>query len=637
LKRVPGFGLVPTVALLAAGFIVALSFVVLHRLVTEDREGAIAEAAREARLVATEVLGPHLARPGGHVRMKAALDGYLADSPSHVDGLEILDPSGRVLYSHGRTPPGPRPGHLRAAVRGRTVHTVSAGPRGQTLHVLVPLDGNGRTTRLVRFVMAYDSVMSRSTTQATTLYLLLGDLVLVLGTVLALLLCFYRMAQTLREQSARNVHQALHDELTGLPNRALFRDRTEQAIARAHRDGRRAAVMIMDLDRFKEVNDTLGHHHGDLLLQEIGKRLRTLLREVDTIARFGGDEFAILLEDVDRVESALEVANKIRGAVGRSLVLGGFELSVDASIGIAFYPSHARDFNKLLQRADVAMYTAKARATGCEVYAEDRDHHSPDRLALAHSLKSAIESNELALHYQPKVDMQTGAADSVEALVRWQHPALGLVSPSEFITLAENAGLMGALTTWVLNAALRQLRAWSDQGLDTTVAVNISVRNLADEGLPEVISSLLQRYRVQASSLELEITESAVMADPARSIEILERLRALGCRITIDDFGTGHSSLAYLQRLPVTGLKIDRSFVANMLASTSDFMIVRSTIDLGRNLGLEVVAEGVEDAETWTALRELGCRYAQGYWSGRSTPPEQIPWLLNLVGTPALA
>jgi diguanylate cyclase (GGDEF)-like protein len=592
--------------------------------------------------VAAGIVMPHMDPAGGEVdrgRAKAIDDGlrhYLQETPSPISGVQVLRRSGRRLYSFGAqvtTPSSTQ--RLRGALRGRTVRTVTGGSAAPRLEVLIPL-GGGPSRGAVRILMAYDDVLSQARSQASTLYLLVGELVLVLATVLALLLCFYRMAQSLRTQSARNVHQALHDELTGLPNRTLFRDRTEQAISRARRSGDRAAVMIMDLDRFKEVNDTLGHHLGDLLLQEVSKRMRDRLREIDTIARFGGDEFAILLENVEHPDAALDVANEIRSAVSEPLVLGEFELSIDASIGIALYPGHAADFNKLLQRADIAMYSAKSGGTGCELYVAERDHHSPDRLALAHALKRAIDT-ELLLHYQPKVDMRTGTPGSVEALVRWQHPALGLVSPDEFIPVAEQAGLMGRVTAWVMNEALRQTRKWRAEGLDLPIAINMSVRNLADRDLAERISFLLRKYDIPARSLELEITESAIMDDPQLSVETVRKLRALGCKVTIDDFGTGQSSLAYLHKLPVTGLKIDKSLVANMLSSDSDLTIVRSTIDLGRNLGLEVVAEGVEDEATWTALRDLGCHFAQGYWSGRAMPADQVPWLLRLVEAPALA
>jgi diguanylate cyclase (GGDEF)-like protein len=646
LKRVLGFGAVPVVALLATGLIIALSFVVLQRFVGENREQAISEAVKEARLVAAGIVMPHIGpvtvgRQAGDARAAAIDEGlrhYLQETPSPISSVQVVHRSGRPLYSYGPavTTTSPARGRLDGALRGRAVSTLTRSSAASNLEVLVPLGGDP-SPGAVRILMAYDDVLSQARSQASTLYLLVGELILVLATVLALLLCFYRMALSLRTQSARNVHQALHDELTGLPNRSLFRDRTEQAISRARRSGDTAAVMIMDLDRFKEVNDTLGHHLGDLLLQEVGRRMRERLREVDTIARFGGDEFAILLENVEHPGAALDVANKIRSAVSEPLVLGDFELSVDASIGIAFYPAHATDFNKLLQRADIAMYSAKSSGTGCELYVAERDHYSPDRLALAHALKGAIDTDELLLHYQPKVDMRTGAPGSVEALVRWQHPALGLVGPDEFIPVAEQAGLMGRLTDWVMNEALRQTRKWRAEGLDVPIAINMSVRNLADGDLAERISFLLRKYGVSATSLELEITESAIMDDPQLSVDTVRKLRALGCKVTIDDFGTGQSSLAYLHKLPVTGLKIDKSLVANMLSSDSDLTIVRSTIDLGRNLGLDVVAEGVEDEATWTALRDLGCHYAQGYWSGRSTPADQLPWLLRLVEAPAFA
>jgi diguanylate cyclase (GGDEF)-like protein len=466
------------------------------------------------------------------------------------------------------------------------------------------------------------------------LYLFIGGLALLSGTEFVLVVYLYSANRILRRESTDHVHRALHDSLTGLPNRTLFRDRTEHAITRARRDRGCVAVMLMDLDRFKEVNDTLGHHHGDQLLQEIAKRLRALLRAADTVSRLGGDEFVILLEGNTQLESAVKIAGQIRETVGRPLVLGGLEISVDASIGVALFPSHASNFNWLLQRADIAMYRAKTAGTGCEVYVAEQDHHSPDRLALAHALKRAIQEDELTLHYQPKVDMQTERAVCVEALVRWEHPGLGFIAPDEFIPIAENAGLMGILTRRVLNASLRQVSQWRKDGLDIPVAVNVSVRNLVDSDLPETVAALLARYGLSGSSLELEITETAVMSDPLASVEVLQKLKVLGCKVTIDDFGTGHSSLAYLQRLPVTGLKIDKTFIDKMLAGEGEIAIVRSTIDLGRSLGLLVAAEGIEDADTWNALKELGCPLAQGYLSGKPVPGDQLPWLLKLKEAP---
>jgi len=423
-------------------------------------------------------------------------------------------------------------------------------------------------------------------------------------------------------------HAATHDALTGLPNRTLLRDRTGQAIRQADRDLVPAALLLLDLDRFKEVNDTLGHHYGDQLLLQVGERLRRALREVDTVARLGGDEFAVLLPKIATGEGAVAVANKLQTALEEPFALEGLSLDVEASIGVALYPDHAADADELLQRADIAMYTAKQTHAGFVLFDPKLDQHSPRRLALLGELRRAIEQQQLVLHYQPKVDAHTGRVLGVEALVRWQHPEHGLVPPDEFIPLAERTGLIAPLTHYVMDAALRQCRAWQQAGHELSVAVNISARRLLDLAFPEEVAGLLAAWQVPARQLVLEITESTIMADPAHALQILGRLNTMGVQLAIDDFGTGYSSLAYLKTLPVHELKVDRSFVTQMTSNASDAVIVRSTVDLGRNLGLRVVAEGVEDQTTWRELDALGCDAIQGYHVSRPVPADDLTsWL----------
>ena len=431
----------------------------------------------------------------------------------------------------------------------------------------------------------------------------------------------------LLRQAAASSHQALHDALTGLPNRDLFADRLGQALRTADRELQPAALLLLDLDRFKDVNDTLGHHHGDQLLCEVGGRLRGALRQVDTVARLGGDEFAVLVPGAD-ADGAAAVADKLRTALQSPLTLDGVMLDVDASIGIAVYPDHGDDTTELLRHADVAMYAAKHAHAGFMVYDPTVDQHSPRRLALLGGLRRALERDELLLHYQPKADVQSGRVLGAEALVRWQHPEHGLLGPDEFIPLAERTGLIHPLTRWVLEAALRQAAAWHRAGHRLSVAVNVSTRCLLDRGLPDEVAELLAAWEVPAGSLVLEVTESAVMADPSRALDVLGRLHAMGVRLALDDFGTGYSSMAYLKALPVDELKVDRSFVGEMVTSPSDSMIVRSTIDLGHNLGLRVVAEGVESQDAWRQLEALGCDTAQGYYLGRPMPAADLEhWL----------
>jgi diguanylate cyclase (GGDEF)-like protein len=427
-----------------------------------------------------------------------------------------------------------------------------------------------------------------------------------------------------QRQALLNEHQALHDALTGLPNRLLLRDRIEQAIRVAERDATPLAVMLMDLDHFKEINDTLGHHHGDLLLGEVGKRLCETLRNSDTVARLGGDEFAILLPGAPNHALGASLAEKVSTALKRPFDVGGLGLEVGVSIGVAFYPEHGEDVDTLIQRADIAMYVAKETRSGYEVFTPKQDKYSPRRLQLASELRQAIENHELIPHYQPKVDMATGVVHGLEALMRWQHPTKGLIHPAEFIPIAEHTGLISPATVHILDASLRQCREWRDTGLDVTVAVNLSARSLLDTRLPERIGELLEAARVPAAALELEITESMIMADPARAAVILSRLSAMGVSLAIDDFGTGYSSLAHLKRLPVDEIKIDKSFVLNMASDKSDAVIVRSTIELARNLGLRVVAEGVESEQVWNQLLEFECDLAQGFYLSRPMPPGDV-------------
>ncbi len=435
---------------------------------------------------------------------------------------------------------------------------------------------------------------------------------------------------TERQQAAAALeHQALHDALTGLPNRTLLHDRLQQQTLQAQREGTSVALLVMDLDRFKEVNDTLGHYYGDLLLRELGQRLQNTLRSVDTVARLGGDEFAVLLPRAS-AEDAAQTAQRLIVAVEKAFNVGGHPVEVGASVGIAICPDNGTDPGVLLRRADVAMYVAKRNQLGVSTYSPDQDQHSPDRLALMAELRAAIEEDQLELHYQPKVDFATGTVSGAEALVRWRHPQRGLVPPDEFIPLAEQSGQVKALSRWVLDHALRQARQWSSSGLSLGVAVNLSMRDLHDPALPDTVASLLARWQVDPATLTVEITESTLMADPVQALEIVRRLSRMGVHIAIDDFGTGYSSLAYLKRLPVDELKVDRAFVRHIASDSHDAAIVRSTIGLAHDLGLSVVAEGIEDQDSWNVLHTLGCDRAQGYFVSRPLAATDFTaWLAN--------
>jgi diguanylate cyclase (GGDEF)-like protein len=453
-----------------------------------------------------------------------------------------------------------------------------------------------------------------------------------LGLIPLLILPMFAVYKSASTSLARE-HDALHDALTGLPNRILFRDRVEQAAARARRNGGLFAVMIVDLDGFKEVNDTLGHHVGDVLLQRVATRLQATLREGDTVSRLGGDEFAVLVPELYEENDAGEAAHRLLSGLTEPFELQDLTLGLQASVGIACYPDHGEEVDTLMQRADVAMYTAKRLHTGCELYVPNKDHSSRRRLKLTGELRGAINDEQLILHYQPKARLADGAVTSVEALVRWTHPGFGVVGPSEFIPLAEQSGVMRPLTSHVLAQALAQWRRWHEEGMDLGIAVNLSAQNFHDLRLPDEIGELLERWRVPARFLQLEITESMLIADPMRAEGVLGRLAAMDLRLEIDDFGTGYSSLAYLKRLPVHGIKIDKSFVQHLAEDENDEVIVRSTIDLARNLGLEVVAEGVESAESFERLRRFGCDYAQGFYLSRPLPAEVFErWFQRIHG-----
>lgn len=426
---------------------------------------------------------------------------------------------------------------------------------------------------------------------------------------------------------------ATTDALTGLPNRVLLLERIKEALPRAEREGCGMALLMLDLDRFKEVNDTLGHQLGDQLLQQVGVRLRQAVEATETVARLGGDEFAVFFATSDQ-DKAQQVALRLSAALEEPFLVEGYPLLVEVSIGAALYPAHGSDPLTLLRRADVAMYAAKQRHEEYALYDAQHDQNTPRRLALLGDLRKAIATQELRLYYQPKAEVRTGLVKSVEALVRWQHPTLGFIPPDQFIPLAEQTGLIMPLTRWVLETAIQQCRQWLDSGLDIGIAVNLSMWNLRDTNLPDTIAALLMRYKVPPHLLCVEITESAVMTDTEHTLQVLNRLFASGILIAIDDYGTGYASLSYLKRLPADELKIDRAFVQHVTTDSTDQAIVRSTVDMAHSMGLQVVAEGVEDLETWNMLETLGCDIVQGYYLSRPVPAQTLePWLVERRAT----
>jgi diguanylate cyclase (GGDEF)-like protein len=415
--------------------------------------------------------------------------------------------------------------------------------------------------------------------------------------------------------------QATTDDLTGLPNRRHLDRSLHERLEVARLRGTSVALLLIDLDGFKELNDTLGHRAGDLVLEQIGPRLRAVLRAGDELARLGGDEFAVVLSDAADAEP---VGRRMRQALEAGLTVDGIDVRIGASIGIALFPEHGEDAETLLQRADVAMYQAKAARSGHAFYERDRDRHSRERLELIGELRDAIGTEQIILHFQPKLDLDSGRIDDVEALVRWMHPDRGLIHPETFLPLVEDAGLMADLTRTVLEQALNQVMLWRGEGRVLSVAVNLSASSLVDLDLPNQVAGMLSARGIPPESLELEITEDFLMADRQRAREILGALRRHGVRVAVDDFGTGYSSLAYLKELPIDELKLDKSFVTGMMLDDRAQAIVRSTIELAHSLGLRMVAEGVEDAGTARQLAEAGCDLEQGWFYAKAMPAEQF-------------
>ncbi|MFE9373173.1 putative bifunctional diguanylate cyclase/phosphodiesterase [Streptomyces sp. NPDC006711] len=422
--------------------------------------------------------------------------------------------------------------------------------------------------------------------------------------------------------------EQLRDPLTGLPNRQWLLERTWAALEQAENSATRSALVLIDLDRFRSVNDTLGHLAGDRLLLQIAERLKTALPRGAEAARLGGDEFAVLLPVCESATGAMRTARALVAELSSPLDLDGLTLVLEASAGVALYPDHALDAEGLLRRADIAMYQAKRDRTGVEVYESKRDSNTPDRLGLLGDLRRALDAGDVELHYQPKVRFD-GQVAGLEALVRWVHPERGRVAPDEFIAIAESSGLMPHLTEYVLDTALAQVARWRAQGLFVPVAVNVSPRDVHTPGFAGAVAARLARHGVPAGALQLEITEHVLLEDPQRAADTLAGLTSHGVKMSLDDFGTGYSSLVHLRRLPVSELKIDRSFVARLAVDHEDAEIVRCTVDLAHSLGLLVVAEGVEDDETWERLRGLGCDAVQGWLVAAAMPPaEATAWLL---------
>ena len=598
-----------------------------YMIARDIRSNAIDRAAHSGELLVRtavdDAIGGDAPGDGFTAATSNRLDG-IADrgrADHSLQGLIVRNARGAVVYSSLE-------GAVETSGEVPRAATARATVTSTTIAVTVPLGGAERPQRWaaaeIRLPFAPVGVSIAAQKWRLAMWMALAFVAL-FSVVLAVATKVFR---GLWRQVEQHQFDALHDPLTRLPNRTLFNDRADQRARERRRDGHDAAVMLVDLDRFKEVNDTLGHRSGDLLLAEVARRLSARLRNSDTVARLGGDEFGILLPIVDGTDGATRVVEALRKSIAAPFVIDGVSLTIGASVGVAMMDEHGHGAETLLQRADRAMYQAKKNRSGHAFYDPSLAGDERDDLALVSDLRRAIARGELRLHYQPKAQLSNSDICSVEALVRWQHPERGLLAPNLFVPLAERSGLIRQLTYWVLDEAMRQTREWADEGRGLKVAVNLSQQSLLDESMPGEIARVLERQRVPARALEIEITESALVSDLGAANAALTKLHEMGITLSIDDYGTGHSSLAHVRGLPISCIKIDRSFVSGMLVDAKDATIVRSTIELARDLGIGVVAEGVETMEEWDALVELGCLVAQGYLISPPKPgPELGQWL----------
>jgi diguanylate cyclase (GGDEF)-like protein len=641
------------VALLSLVPILALGLVLARVLQNQIEQRTLADADQSAQLVARLGVQPWLTprdlQEGLSAQSIHKLDVQLrARSVSDLARIKIWSAAGRIVYSDdhaliGRTL-GAGDDDLHDALAGKpdpaevvtpAPHTETASEvgLGRLVEVYVPLrfSSSGPPAGAFEIYLSYKPIAATVGHDEHTIALLVFLGLALLWAIL------YRIvvsaSKRLRRQAEENDRLARYDPLTGLPNRTLFRERATGAIERAGAGEESVAVLLLDLDAFKQINDTLGHGAGDAVLREVATRLRAEFDPETLLARLGNDEYAILQIGTGGVEGALTLAASVQSALQAPVIFDGVALNVEASIGIALVPAHAHSADELLQRADMALDRARSRRGRVEVYSPEHHRSGAERLALLGEVRPALERGEFRLFYQPQIALRTGRVTGVEALLRWRHPERGMIPPLQFISLIEQTALVGPLTLHVIDLALRQSAVWREAGLELGMSVNLSARNLHDPELPEQIASLLARHSIPAAALTLEVTESAAMADPATAVGVLEALRELGAGVSIDDFGSGNASIAYLAKLPVGELKIDRSFVTPMCESARDEAIVRTTIDLARHLGLHVVAEGIETADVCERLAEMGCDIGQGYLISRPAPAAELtPWLIGRAG-----
>ena len=643
---------------LSAVLVIALGVAAGYVLQSSIRSRTIADAIRSTEVLTAAGIRP-LIMPEDLQRnflpldpaRNAELDETLGRSLSAngIVRLKLWNRAHWLVYSDNsalRARWFPSDSTLELAFEGRTVGNETSLSRpedleerdlGKLLQVYVPLRVDaansftgavdGKVVGAFEIYLSYAPIAATIRTDTLRLFKTLG-----LGLVI-LYLGLFRLMQSasrrLRKQAAENRHQALHDALTGLPNRVLLRDRIDQSIAQAKRNGTVASVLLLDIDRFKELNDAVGHVLGDQLLVAIGDRLRQRSRASDSTARLGGDEFAILLPNLENAADATLVADDIVALLDEPFDVNGISVDVRASIGIASSPDHGDDADTLLRHADVAMYAAKQAHTGIEAYRASVDHYRPERLSLAADIRRAMDADELVLYYQPKLDLATNRVTGCEALVRWAHPERGILAPGLFMPVVESTELIKPLTLHLIDKAMGFANSMRAHGHDLHIAVNLSARSTVDLRLPEQVAQITARHDLPIDTLELELTESAVLDNPMRAKSVLESLAALGIPISVDDFGTGYASISYLTELPIATLKIDRSFVHDVITNPKSEAVVSFTVSLAASLGLNVVAEGVEDLDTLHALRRLGCDQIQGYVVSRPLPGDDLRALLD--------
>jgi diguanylate cyclase (GGDEF)-like protein len=619
----------------------ALILVVVHQFTLAQAQRS---AGQQAGLVASAVLQRDVSARDLAGRVSASRRRHL-DAVFHryvlsedVVALSLVRKDGLVTYSTDHRVIGTiASGALAAeATAGTIVSRVSSAnterrTHAKTLETYAPVGPNTRGGAALidqSYAPIEGSARSAELRVGAVLEALLISLVVLFVPLLV------RVTRRIRGQIERIHRQAFYDNLTDLPNRVHLFERLELAVTRSTETGRQLAVLLLDLDRFREINETLGHGAGDVVLRETGARLESAVGDTMLVGRLGGDEFAVITEygSEDEVDAR---AQDLRTVVEPPLRIGDVQLAVEATVGIALFPSDSGDADTLLKHAEVAMHTAKQWRVATLAYSPAVDPHDPEQIGLVAELRVGVENGELRLHYQPKVNLQTGGIVGFEALAYWQHPKRGLLPPGAFVPVAERTGAIRHISRAVLNDVVKQLAEWKNVGGDFSVAVNLTAIDLLDLNLPRRLEALLRRHRVAPRRLCIELTESAVMADPERAQSTLQRIAATGVRVAIDDFGTGHSALAYLKSLPAHELKVDKSFVSGMTISRQDRMIVLATITLAQSLGLRVVAEGVESVEVHNALKAIGCDYGQGYLYGRPSPLEDVVSLLPQDGEEA--